>query len=46
MTVADISADGRRPHLEMIRGGADIDLGRAERAVADHLTPHSHDIND
>jgi GTP cyclohydrolase I len=43
VTVADITPDGRRPHLEMIRGGADIDLSRAERAVAELLAALGQD---
>lgn len=46
MTIADITADGRRPHLEMIRGGAEIDLGRAERAVAELLSALGQDTSD
>lgn len=46
MTVADIPVDGRRPHLEMIRGGAEIDLGRAERAVAELLSALGQDTSD
>jgi len=46
VTIADITADGRRPHLEMIRGGAEIDLGRAERAVAELLSALGQDTSD
>lgn len=46
MTIADITADGRRPHLEVIRGGAEIDLGRAERAVAELLAALGQDTRD
>lgn len=46
MTIADITADGRRPHLEMIRGGAEIDLGRAELAVAELLSALGQDTRD
>jgi len=34
------------PHLELIRGGADIDLARAERAVADLLDALGQDTSD
>jgi GTP cyclohydrolase I len=34
------------PHLELIRGGADIDLDRAERAVADLLDALGQDTTD
>jgi GTP cyclohydrolase IA len=46
VTLAEITADPHRPHLEMIRGGADIDLGRAERAVADLLAALGQDPSD
>jgi GTP cyclohydrolase I len=36
---------GQRP-LELIRGGADVDLGRAERAVADLLDALGQDTTD
>ena len=34
------------PHLELIRGGADIDLARAEGAVADLLDALGQDVSD
>ena len=34
------------PHLELIRGGAEIDLPRAERAVADLLDALGQDVDD
>ena len=47
MTITDITPDAdRAPHLELIRGGADIDLGRAERAVADLLVALGQDLDD
>jgi GTP cyclohydrolase I len=42
MTITDHAA----PHLELIRGGADIDLARAERAVADLLDALGQDTTD
>ena len=42
MTITDPTT----PHLELIRGGADIDLVRAERAVADLLDALGQDISD
>jgi GTP cyclohydrolase I len=47
MTIADLSPDvTTRPRLELIRGGADIDLTRAERAVADLLAALGQDTSD
>ncbi|MFL6206891.1 MAG: GTP cyclohydrolase I FolE [Acidimicrobiales bacterium] len=37
---------GSTPRLELIRGGADIDLVRAERAVADLLGALGQDVSD
>jgi GTP cyclohydrolase I len=47
MTIVDDSK-GTRParRLALIRGGADIDLGRAERAVAELLAALGQDIDD
>ena len=46
MTVAERITDDAAPHLELIRGGADIDLPRAERAVADLLDALGQDPTD
>ena len=47
MTITDISPDpDHAPHLELIRGGVDIDLGRAERAVAELLAALGQDVDD
>lgn len=47
MTIADINPDlHAAPHLELIRGGAEIDLGRAERAVAELLAALGQGIDD
>jgi GTP cyclohydrolase IA len=47
MTVTDIAPDATEVrHLELIRGGADIDLARAERAVADLLAALGQDTTD
>ncbi len=42
MTITDLNP----PHRELIRGGADIDLARAERAVADLLDALGQDTTD
>jgi GTP cyclohydrolase I len=44
--IASTATAPHPPHLEMIRGGADIDLGRAERAVADLLAALGQDPSD
>lgn len=44
--IANTGTAPHPPHLEMIRGGADIDLGRAERAVADLLAALGQDPSD
>jgi GTP cyclohydrolase IA len=47
VTIADITPDPHRtPHLELIRGGADIDLARAEHAVAELLAALGQDVDD
>jgi GTP cyclohydrolase I len=46
MTIADTAPDAVQRHLHVIRGGADIDLARAEGAVADLLTALGQDTND
>jgi GTP cyclohydrolase I len=46
VTRVDLTANGDRRHLEMIRGGVEIDLGRAERAVAELLGALGQDIGD
>ena len=43
MTLTDL--DPRSPHLELIRGGADIDLPRAERAVAELLVALGQEVD-
>jgi GTP cyclohydrolase I len=51
VTIADITTDVHAPDLRLVRGGSDIDLAAAERAVADLLValgqdpsePHMHD---
>jgi GTP cyclohydrolase I len=45
VSIADIT-DAHTPHLELIRGGAEIDLGRAERAVAELLEALGQDTDD
>lgn len=46
MSVTDLTDPPAPPHLELIRGGADIDLARAERAVADLLAALGQDADD
>lgn len=47
MTIADVSATPpRQPHLELIRGGADVDLARAERAITELLAALGQDPDD
>ena len=46
MTISDRITAPSPPHLELIRGGADIDLPRAERAVADLLDALGQDTAD
>jgi GTP cyclohydrolase I len=47
MTAAAFTPDGvERPQLTLVHGGADIDLARAERAVADLLAALGQDIDD
>lgn len=47
MTITDNAPDATEVrHLELIRGGADIDLARAERAVADLLAALGRDTTD
>lgn len=46
MTIADLTDAHPLPHLELIRGSADIDLGRAERAVAELLAALGQDTDD
>jgi GTP cyclohydrolase I len=44
--VHTIDRDGATPALRLVRGGADIDLAAAERAVADLLVALGQDPND
>lgn len=46
MSIADLTDAGRSPQLELIRGGAEIDHGRAERAVAELLAALGQDTRD
>jgi GTP cyclohydrolase I len=46
VSIADLTDPHAPPHLELIRGGADIDLARAERAVADLLAALGQDADD
>jgi GTP cyclohydrolase IA len=46
MSTTTAAVVGTRPHLELIRGGADIDLVRAEAAVADLLAALGQDTSD
>jgi GTP cyclohydrolase IA len=51
VSIAELDTDSHVPELRLVRGGADIDLAAAERAVADLLAalgqdpddPHTHD---
>lgn len=46
MTIADISSEPTRPHLQVIRAGAEIDFVRAERAIKDLLVALGQDTSD
>jgi GTP cyclohydrolase I len=47
VTIADIPAELHAPpRLELIRGGAEIDFGRAERAVAELLAALGQGVDD
>jgi GTP cyclohydrolase I len=46
MTIADTAPEATQRHLQLIRGGADIDLARAERAVAELLAALGQDTSD
>ncbi|HEX6235547.1 MAG TPA: GTP cyclohydrolase I FolE [Acidimicrobiales bacterium] len=47
MTIAEPTTDEPpAPHLHLVRSGPDIDLGRAERAVADLLAALGQDTSD
>jgi GTP cyclohydrolase IA len=47
MTIAEATDAGHlAPRLELIRGGPDIDLARAERAVAELLAALGQDVDD
>jgi GTP cyclohydrolase I len=46
MTITDTPSGAVQPHLQLIRGGADIDLARAERAVAELLGALGQDTSD
>ncbi|MGE3447786.1 MAG: GTP cyclohydrolase I FolE [Microbacteriaceae bacterium] len=46
MTSADPAPEATQRHLQLIRGGADIDLARAERAVAELLVALGQDTGD
>jgi GTP cyclohydrolase IA len=47
VTVVDSTRHQRPvPHLELVRGGPDIDLDRAERAVAELLAALGQDVDD
>lgn len=46
MTIADPAPEATQRHLQLIRGGADIDLPRAERAVAELLAALGQDTSD
>jgi GTP cyclohydrolase I len=46
VSIADLTDRHAQPHLALIRGGADIDLARAERAVAELLAALGQDADD
>jgi GTP cyclohydrolase IA len=46
MTIADVSHESTGRHLQLIRGGAEIDLIRAERAVEELLVALGQDTGD
>lgn len=46
MTITDVSPEPPGPHLELICGRTDIDLARAERAVAELLQALGQDPTD
>jgi len=46
MTIADVSQPSTGRHLQLIRGGADIDLARAERAVEELLAALGQNTED
>ena len=46
MTITDVSPEPPGPHLELISGRTDIDLDRAERAVAELLQALGQDPTD
>ena len=46
MTIAETAPDLNGRHLELIRGGAEIDLPRAERAVRELLAALGQDTSD
>jgi GTP cyclohydrolase I len=46
MTIADLTHEPTERHLELIRGGAAIDLARAERAVEELLVALGQDTSD
>ena len=46
MSIAEITDAGAPPQLELIHGGADIDLARAERAVGELLAALGQDVDD
>jgi GTP cyclohydrolase I len=46
VTIAETIMQGRAPELRLVRGGADIDLRAAERAVADLLVALGQDPDD
>ncbi|MDQ3756296.1 MAG: GTP cyclohydrolase I FolE [Actinomycetota bacterium] len=46
MTIADTSQEPKGPNLHLIRGGAAVDLARAERAVEELLAALGQDADD
>jgi GTP cyclohydrolase I len=46
MTIAELTTDPDTPDLRLVRGGADIDLAAAERAVGDLLVALGQDPDD